>query len=581
MSDTYLLLSKINTPDDLRQMSQADLPRLAEEIRHFFIEHINQTGGHFASSLGAIELTIALHTVFNTPHDQIVWDVGHQAYAHKLLTGRRLAMTAWRQQGGLSGFLKRSESVYDTFGAGHSSTALSAALGMALAAQRLGVQRHHVAVVGDGALTAGLAFEALNHLGNSQAKVLLIVNDNADSIAKYSAYHAGYLTPLLNPLHAAAFFKSFNLNYTGPVDGHDIDRLTKELKILREQTGPCVLHITTQKGKGFVPAEQAPIKYHAVNPGFLAARENTTQTTLSYSQVFGNWLCQTAKQDTRLIAITPNMREGSGMVKFAEQYPQQYIDVGIAEQHAVTLAAGLACAGMKPIVAIYSTFLQRAYDQVIHDVALQNLPVVFAIDRAGIVGADGATHMGQFDLSFLRCIPNLVVMTPADENECWQLLNTAYHHAGPVAVRYPRGLGPGVAVLENAHTLAIGKAEIRRQGQSGCAILAFGSTVAPALQAAAEIDATVVNMRFVKPLDEQLLDSLLEKIEQFVTIEENAIKGGAGSAVNEYLQKQKFKGKVLNLGLPDQFIEQGKAQDLLRDCGLDAAGIIKAIRQNF
>lgn len=581
MSDTYLLLSKINTPDDLRQIPQADLPLLAEEIRHFFIEHINQSGGHFASSLGTIELTIALHTVFNTPFDQIVWDVGHQAYAHKLLTGRRQAMTAWRQQGGLSGFLKRSESVYDAFGAGHSSTALSAALGMALAAQSQGMSRHHVAVVGDGALTAGLAFEALNHLGNSQAKVLLIVNDNADSIAKYGAYPAGYLTPLLKPSHAAAFFKSFNLNYTGPVDGHNIEQLIKVLKALREPTGPSVVHVTTQKGKGFLPAEQAPIKFHAVNPGFLDARENTTPSKLSYSQVFGQWLCQMAKQDAHLIAITPNMREGSGMVAFAEQYPQQYIDVGIAEQHAVTLAAGLACAGMKPIVAIYSTFLQRAYDQVIHDVALQNLPVVFAIDRAGIVGADGATHMGQFDLSFLRCIPNLVVMTPADENECWQLLNTAYRHEGPVAIRYPRGLGPGVTVLESNQTLPIGKAEVRRQGQSHCAILAFGNSLAPALLAAAEIDATVVNMRFVKPLDERLLDSLLEKIDQFVTVEENAIKGGAGSAVNEYLLKQKYKGKVLNLGLPDQFIEHGKPQDLLRDCGLDAPGIIKAIHQSF
>ncbi|MCX4188048.1 1-deoxy-D-xylulose-5-phosphate synthase [Methylophaga sp. OBS4] len=602
------LLAQINSPDDLRMLDKKQLPQLAEELRSLIVDSVQQTGGHISSNLGVIELTLALHYVFNTPEDRLVWDVGHQSYVHKILTGRRDRMNSMRQPGGLSGFPKRSESEYDTFGVGHSSTSISAALGMAIAAQANNDPRHAVAVIGDGALTAGQAYEALAHAGDLNANLLVVLNDNEMSISRNVGGMANYLAKLLSgKFYASAregskrvlekippaweiarraeehmkgmvvpgtLFEEMGFNYIGPIDGHDLDTLIATLTNLRARKGPQFLHIVTKKGKGYEPAEQQPCKYHGVSPA------NSKSSGPSYTQVFGRWLCDMAKQDPDLIGITPAMCEGSGLNRFAEDYPERYFDVGIAEQHSVTLAAGLACEGKKPVVAIYSTFLQRAYDQLIHDVALQNLPVLFAIDRAGLVGADGPTHAGSFDLSYLRCIPNMVVMAPADENECRQMLTTGFHHNGPCAVRYPRGSGTGKAIEPKLTTIEIGKAEVKHQGEK-VAILAFGSMVPAAIEAAAQINATVVNMRFVKPLDTEIIKMLADSHELVVTIEENALMGGAGSAVNEYLRAINHPVPIRLMGLPDSFIDHGVHQQMLSDCGLDAPGIIRTINQYF
>lgn len=602
------ILTSINSPQDLRQLDKKQLPQLAEELRALIVESVQQTGGHISSNLGVIELTLALHYVFDTPDDRLVWDVGHQSYVHKILTGRRERMNSMRQPGGLSGFPKRGESEFDTFGVGHSSTSISAALGMALAAQANDDPRHAVAIIGDGALTAGQAYEALAHAGDLSANLLVILNDNEMSISKNVGGMANYLAKLLSgnfytsaregskkvlekipPAWEIArraeehmkgmvvpgtLFEEMGFNYIGPIDGHDIDTLIATLSNLRKRKGPQFLHVVTKKGKGFEPAEKQPCKYHGVSPA------NSKSSGPSYTQVFGRWLCDMAKQDKDLIGITPAMCEGSGLNRFAEDFPERYFDVGIAEQHSVTLAAGLACEGKKPVVAIYSTFLQRAYDQLIHDVALQNLPVMFAIDRAGLVGADGPTHAGSFDLSYLRCIPNMMVMAPADENECRQMLTTGFHHNGPSAVRYPRGTGIGRDIDPTLNTIEIGKAELRRQGKK-VAILAFGSLVAAAEQAAEEIDATVVNMRFVKPLDTTLIRQLADEHDLLITIEENAVMGGAGSAVNEYLREINHDVTVRLMGLPDKFIEHGVHKQMLSDCGLDANGIIDMINRYF
>lgn len=602
------LLTSINSPQDLRQLDKKQLPQLAEELRALIVESVQQTGGHISSNLGVIELTLALHYVYDTPDDRLVWDVGHQSYVHKILTGRRERMNSMRQPGGLSGFPKRGESEYDTFGVGHSSTSISAALGMALAAQANDDPRHAVAIIGDGALTAGQAYEALAHAGDLSANLLVILNDNEMSISKNVGGMANYLAKLLSgnfytsaregskkvlekipPAWEIArraeehmkgmvvpgtLFEEMGFNYIGPIDGHDIDTLIATLSNLRKRKGPQFLHIVTKKGKGFEPAEKQPCKYHGVSPA------NSKSSGPSYTQVFGRWLCDMAKQDKDLIGITPAMCEGSGLNRFAEDFPDRYFDVGIAEQHSVTLAAGLACEGKKPVVAIYSTFLQRAYDQLIHDVALQNLPVMFAIDRAGLVGADGPTHAGSFDLSYLRCIPNMVVMAPADENECRQMLTTGFHHNGPTAVRYPRGTGIGRDIEPALNTLEIGKAELRRKGKK-VAILAFGSLVDAAEQAAQQIDASVVNMRFVKPLDTTLIRQLADEHDLLITIEENAVMGGAGSAVNEYLREIGHDVAIRLMGLPDKFIDHGVHKQMLSDCGLDANGIIDVINRYF
>jgi len=602
------LLTSINSPQDLRQLDKKQLPQLAEELRALIVESVQQTGGHISSNLGVIELTLALHYVYDTPDDRLVWDVGHQSYVHKILTGRRERMNSMRQPGGLSGFPKRGESEFDTFGVGHSSTSISAALGMALAAQANDDPRHAVAIIGDGALTAGQAYEALAHAGDLSANLLVILNDNEMSISKNVGGMANYLAKLLSgnfytsaregskkvlekipPAWEIArraeehmkgmvvpgtLFEEMGFNYIGPIDGHDIDTLIATLSNLRKRKGPQFLHIVTKKGKGFEPAEKQPCKYHGVSPA------NSKSSGPSYTQVFGRWLCDMAKQDKDLIGITPAMCEGSGLNRFAEDFPDRYFDVGIAEQHSVTLAAGLACEGKKPVVAIYSTFLQRAYDQLIHDVALQNLPVMFAIDRAGLVGADGPTHAGSFDLSYLRCIPNMVVMAPADENECRQMLTTGFHHNGPTAVRYPRGTGIGRDIEPALNTLEIGKAELRRKGKK-VAILAFGSLVDAAEQAAQQIDASVVNMRFVKPLDTTLIRQLADEHDLLITIEENAVMGGAGSAVNEYLREIGHDVAIRLMGLPDKFIDHGVHKQMLSDCGLDANGIIDVINRYF
>lgn len=602
------LLTSINSPQDLRQLDKKQLPQLAEELRALIVESVQQTGGHISSNLGVIELTLALHYVYDTPDDRLVWDVGHQSYVHKILTGRRERMNSMRQPGGLSGFPKRGESEFDTFGVGHSSTSISAALGMALAAQANDDPRHAVAIIGDGALTAGQAYEALAHAGDLSANLLVILNDNEMSISKNVGGMANYLAKLLSgnfytsaregskkvlekipPAWEIArraeehmkgmvvpgtLFEEMGFNYIGPIDGHDIDTLIATLSNLRKRKGPQFLHIVTKKGKGFEPAEKQPCKYHGVSPA------NSKSSGPSYTQVFGRWLCDMAKQDKDLIGITPAMCEGSGLNRFAEDFPDRYFDVGIAEQHSVTLAAGLACEGKKPVVAIYSTFLQRAYDQLIHDVALQNLPVMFAIDRAGLVGADGPTHAGSFDLSYLRCIPNMVVMAPADENECRQMLTTGFHHNGPTAVRYPRGTGIGRDIDPALNTLEIGKAELRRKGKK-VAILAFGSLVDAAEQAAQQIDASVVNMRFVKPLDTTLIRQLADEHDLLITIEENAVMGGAGSAVNEYLREIGHDVTIRLMGLPDKFIDHGVHKQMLSDCGLDANGIIDVINRYF
>jgi 1-deoxy-D-xylulose-5-phosphate synthase len=606
-----MLLDSIRDPKDLRALDEAELPSVAAELRSFLIQSVGQTGGHLAAGLGVVDLTIALHYVYETPEDRLIWDTGHQSYPHKILTGRRERMHSLRRQGGLAGFPKRDESPYDTFGVGHSSTSISAAIGMAVASAAGERQRHVVAIIGDGAMTAGMAFEALNQAGSCRADLLVVLNDNRMSISPNVGALSHYLSrilssrlyfsvregskkvlsavPSLQELARRAeahmkgmvvpgtLFEELGFNYIGPVDGHDLPTLVRTLRNVKELTGPQLLHVVTQKGKGFMPAEADPCAYHGVtafDPQTGTLKAGSKQTT--YTQVFGDWLCDMAAQDERLIGITPAMREGSGMVRFSELFPHRYFDVGIAEQHSVTFAAGLATEGMKPVVAIYSTFLQRAYDQLVHDVALQKLPVVFAIDRGGLVGPDGPTHAGSFDLSFLRCIPNLVVMAPADENECRQMLYTGFVADRPCAIRYPRGSGPGVAVQKEMAALPIGRAELRRRGQ-GILLLAFGSMVAPATQAAERLGATLVNMRFVKPLDEGLVADLAASHDLVVTLEENAVLGGAGSAVAECLASRGLHPAVLHLGLPDRFIEQGAREELLAECGLDAAGIVRSV----
>ncbi len=609
---TYELLETINEPSDLRKLDRKRLPQLTKELRDFIVESVSQTGGHLSSNLGTVELTVALHYVFDTPADRIVWDVGHQTYAHKILTGRRERMSTLRQYGGVAGFPRREESPYDTFGTAHSSTSISAGLGMAVAAKLAGEARRVVAVIGDGAMTAGMAFEALNNAGAMDANLLVVLNDNDMSISENVGALNNYLARLLSgrlytsarkasekvlgvvpPMWELAkraeehmkgmvtggtLFEEFGFNYIGPIDGHDIDTLVSTLSNIRKLSGPQFLHVVTRKGKGMEVAEEDPILYHGVSKfdpavGILAKSGGKP----TYTQIFGDWLCDMATQDPRLIGITPAMREGSGLVRFSQEHPGRYFDVGIAEQHAVTFAAGLACEGLKPVVAIYSTFLQRGYDQLIHDVCIQNLPVVFALDRGGLVGADGPTHHGAFDLSYLRCLPNMTVMAPSDEDECRQMLYTAFTLDSPTAVRYPRGSGPGVTPAPEMTALPIGKGQIKRRGQR-VAILAFGSMVKPALDAGEKLDATVVNMRFVKPLDEVLVAQIAADHELIVTIEENALDGGAGSAVLEALASARIERHVLQLGLPDRFVEHGDHALLLKHCGLDSAGIVQSVQ---
>ena len=621
---TYPLLSLVNDPADLRRLSRPELKTLATELRAFLLDSVSKTGGHLSSNLGTVELTVALHHVFNTPYDRLVWDVGHQTYPHKILTGRRERMHTLRQLGGLSGFPQRAESEYDTFGTAHSSTSISAALGMALAAQRKGEQRQVVAIIGDGAMTAGMAFEALNNAGVADCNLLVILNDNDMSISPPVGALNRYLAQLMSgQFYAAAknvgktvlknapplfelakrleqqakgmvvpatLFEKFGFNYIGPIDGHDLDSLIPTLENIKSLQGPQFLHVVTKKGQGYKLAEADPVAYHG--PGKFDPRVGLTQPTTppkqTFTQVFGQWLCDMAAHDSRLVGITPAMREGSGMVEFHQRFPERYYDVGIAEQHAVTFAAGMACEGAKPVVAIYSTFLQRGYDQMIHDVALQNLPVVFALDRAGLVGADGATHAGAYDIPFVRCIPNMALACPADERECRQLLSTAYAQNHPVAVRYPRGAGVGVAPLAGLDALPYGKGEIRRTRQAAAdgktpriAILAFGTLLYPALEAAQALDATVVNMRWAKPLDEALLLEVAQNHDALVTVEEGALMGGAGSAVLEALHAHGVQRPVLCLGLPDVFIEHGDPARLLALQGLDAAGIQRSIETRF
>jgi 1-deoxy-D-xylulose-5-phosphate synthase len=610
----YDLLQSINDPAELRKLDRKQLPQLAQELRQFLLDSVSQTGGHLSSNLGTIELTIALHYVFNTPHDRLVWDVGHQTYGHKVLTGRRTEMSTLRMWEGISGFPRREESDYDTFGTAHSSTSISAAFGMAVASRLAGIPRHCVAIIGDGAMSAGMAFEALNNAGDAATDLLVILNDNDMSISPPVGALNKYLAKLMSgQFYAAAkrastkvlgdfakraeehvkgmvtpgtMFEEFGFNYIGPIDGHDLDALVPTLKNISELKGPQFLHVVTRKGQGYKLAEADPVLYHGVSKfkpddGIVGGKSGGKPT---YTQVFGDWLCDMAARDDKLVAITPAMREGSGLVRFSESYPDRYFDVGIAEQHALTFAAGLACEGYKPVVAIYSTFLQRAYDQLIHDVVIQNLPLVLAIDRGGLVGADGATHNGSFDISYLRCLPNMTVMTPADENECRQMLFTAFQMNTPAAVRYPRGSGPGVAIQADMQALPVGKAEIRRSGKKlallskKIAILAFGSMLKPALEVAEELDATVANMRFVKPMDEALLVELANNHDLLVTVEENVVMGGAGSAVLEALQRRRIKAAVLQLGLPDRFIDHGDSALQLKSCGLDKDGILASIR---
>jgi 1-deoxy-D-xylulose-5-phosphate synthase len=613
--DNYPLLDAIDSPAELRRLPAAKLPALAAELRAFLIHSVSTRGGHFAAGLGTVELTIALHYVYDTPRDRLVWDVGHQAYPHKVLTGRRDRLHTIKQDGGLAPFPARHESEYDTFGVGHSSTSISAALGMAVAAAHAGADRRVVAIIGDGALTAGMAFEALNHAGSLPADLLVILNDNDMSISEnVGALSNHFARALSGRVYAhlreggkkvlrqmptvwelarrseehlkgmvlpGTLFEEMGFNYIGPMDGHDVKALVRTLRNLRKLRGPQFLHIVTRKGKGYAPAEADPIKWHGPGPFDPASgtifKEKASGP--SYSQVFGQWLCDMAERDARIIGITPAMREGSGLVEFSKRFPERYFDVAIAEQHAVTFAAGLAAEGLKPVVAIYSTFLQRAYDQLIHDVALQNLPVVFALDRAGLVGGDGATHQGSYDLSYLRCIPNMVVMAPADENECRQMLYTASTLSGPAAVRYPRGAGPGVAPSAEMSALPVGQAQLRREGKSGLALLAFGALVAPCAAIAERLDATLVNMRFVKPLDENLVVALAARHRALVTIEENATHGGAGSAVLEVLASDGVELPVLLLGIPDRFIEHGSREGCLSAAGLDAAGLSASIER--
>jgi 1-deoxy-D-xylulose-5-phosphate synthase len=621
MTISFPLLSRIQTPADLRQLPEAELSHVVQELRDFIIQTLDQCGGHFGANLGAVELTVALHAVFNTPEDRLLWDVGHQAYAHKILTGRRDLLHTIRKLHGLAPFPSRAESDYDAFGVGHSSTSISAALGMAIAAQKQGHARQAIAVIGDGGLTGGMAFEALNHAGVLDANLLVVLNDNKMSISENVGALTNYLARILSGkiyssfregskkmlsalpsvkafakrtethvkgmITANTLFEELGFHYFGPIDGHDLDTLLTTLRNLNELKGPRLLHVVTAKGKGYEPAESNPIEYHAVKPGFRMKNADapigvTTDTASvsvpTYSDIFGEWLCDVAAQDERLVAITPAMCEGSGMVKFSKAYKDRYFDVGIAEQHSLTVAAGMACEGLKPVVAIYSTFLQRAYDQLIHDIALQNLDVTLALDRAGLVGGDGATHNGSFDLSYLRCIPNLVVMAPANENECRQMLYTAYQYQGPAAVRYPRGQGPGTPLVAEMKALPIGKAKLEKEGEK-IALLAFGSMLHPCLQAAEKLNATVVNMRFIKPLDTAMLKKIAAEHTLLVTVEENVVAGGAGSAVNEWLLAQGYLIQVLNLGLPDRFIEHGDHQALLANCGLDQKGIGAAIEK--
>ena len=612
----YPLLDTISSPSQLRSLERKLLPKIADELRNFIIKSVSETGGHLSSNLGTVELTIALHYVFNTPHDRLVWDVGHQTYAHKILTGRREGMKKLRMCGGVAGFPRRDESEYDAFGTAHSSTSISAALGMAVAAQLAEIDRQVVAIIGDGAMSAGMAFEALNNAGAMNTNLLVILNDNDMSISRPVGALNNYLAKLMSgKFYAAArragekvlsavppmlelakrthkacnnmvippstLFEEFGFDYIGPIDGHDLGILVSTLKNIKNLSGPQFLHVVTRKGQGYKAAEDDPILYHGVakfNPDIGIVPKPAGKPT--YTQIFGDWLCDMAALDHRLVGITPAMREGSGLVRFSQEYPDRYFDVGIAEQHAVTFAAGLACDGMKPVVAIYSTFLQRAYDQLIHDVAIQNLPVIFAIDRAGLVGADGPTHAGSFDLTYLRCIPNITVMTPANENECRQMLYTAYQMNTPTAVRYPRGAGTGIKPNKEMQALPIGRGEILCEGNE-IALLAFGSMLEPCLKAGEQLNATVVNMRFVKPLDDDLVARLAKQHRLLVTVEENTIMGGAGSAVIESLKNRNISVSVLQLGLPDSFIDQGDPGQMLVDCALDGPGIIKSIQKKL
>ena len=612
---TYPLLSAIQSPADLRRLPAGKLPELAAELREFLIQSVSTRGGHFAAGLGTVELTIALHYVYDTPADRLVWDVGHQAYPHKVLTGRRDRLHTIKQRGGLAPFPTPAESEYDTFTVGHSSTSVSAALGMAIAAARQGSESRAVAVIGDGAMTAGMAFEALCHAGSLPNDLLVVLNDNEMSISENVGALSNYLARVLSgrfyshlresgkkvlaPMPTVkelarrseehmkgmvlpgTMFEEMGFNYIGPVDGHDLKALVTTLKNIKKLKGPQFLHVVTRKGKGYAPAEADPIKWHGPGPfdptsGTIFKEKSQGPT---YSQVFGQWLCDIAAVDPAIVGITPAMREGSGLVEYSKRFPDRYFDVAIAEQHAVTLAAGLATAGMKPVVAIYSTFLQRGYDQLIHDVALQNLPVTFAIDRAGMVGSDGATHQGSFDLSFLRCIPNMVIMAPADEDECRQMLYTATTVRGPAAVRYPRGTGPGTPQVQQMTALPIGRAEVRRQGRSGLALIAVGAMVAPAQKIAERLDATLVNLRFIKPLDEDLVLQIAARHSAVITIEENVVAGGAGSAIGELLASQDVQISLLHIGIPDRFIEHGSREDCLALAALDPASLAATIER--
>jgi 1-deoxy-D-xylulose-5-phosphate synthase len=615
--DNYPLLGNISSPADLRQLDEEQLPQVADELRDYLLHAVSGSGGHFGAGLGVVELTVALHFCYDTPHDRLIWDVGHQAYPHKILTGRGGKIGTIKKTGGLAPFPKRDESEYDAFGVGHSSTSISAGLGMALASVRKGEQRRVVSVIGDGAMTAGMAFEALNHGGSLDPDMLVVLNENQMSISP----NVGAITKVLarmmvgptvtnirergkQMMHKGSrvwelmsrweehvkgmivpstLFEEFGFNYLGPIDGHDLPLLLRTLKTVQTVEGPNLLHIITSKGKGYAPAEEDPVRYHAVgpfDPERGVAKAAAAAPSPTYTEVFGRWLCDMAEQDEALLAITPAMREGSGMVEYAERFPERYFDVSIAEQHAVTLAAGMACEGMRPVVAIYSTFLQRAYDQLIHDVALQNLPVLFAIDRAGLVGSDGPTHAGSFDLSFMRCIPNMVIMAPADENECRQMLYTGYRFEGPAAVRYPRGRGPGKLVEKDMRELPIGKAEILSRGDR-VAILAFGASVEPAGDVAERIGASLVNMRFVKPLDTAVIREMALSHELLVTVEENAAAGGAGSGVTEWLMAEGIDIRILNIGIPDRYIEHGSRSDCLAMAGLDANGIFEQINKRL
>ena len=615
IAENYPLLHTIDLPEDVRKLSRDQLIPLSTELREFLTHSVSLSGGHFSAGLGTVELTVALHYVYNTPQDQLVWDVGHQAYPHKILTGRKERMPTIRTKNGVSAFPKRKESEYDAFGVGHSSTSISAALGMAIAAANKGEDSRMVAIIGDGSITGGMAFEAMNHAGSLDANLLVILNDNDMAISPNVGAMNNYFTKIISSklyssvreeskkalsklpsvwelarkteehvkgmIVPGTLFEELGFNYIGPIDGHDVDMLVETLQAVRELSGPVFLHIVTKKGKGYAPAEKDPLAYHGV-PAFDRTKDSLPKSAPSphptYTQVFGRWLCDMAEKDPRLLGITPAMREGSGMVEFSERFPKRYFDVAIAEQHAVTLAAGQACQGAKPIVAIYSTFLQRAYDQLVHDVAIQNLDVLFAIDRAGLVGPDGPTHAGNFDFSFLRCIPNMVIMAPANENECRQMLTTGYNHPGPAAVRYPRGKGPSIPVQKDFTELEIGKAEACHQG-GRIAILAWGSMVTPALEVGKQLGATVINMRFIKPIDEDIILEMAKTHDEMVTIEENVLAGGAGSAVNEFLQAQRIFMPVLNLALPDEFVEQGTREELLTDCGLDSQGILSSIEK--